>query len=45
MEKENLNKSDMQNKDQTRYKNYIIWLNTQISINTNMVDDDDLPLF
>ena len=31
----------MQNKDQTRYKNYINWLNTQISINTNMVDDDD----
>ena len=44
-QKENLNKSEMQNKDLTRYKNYINWLNTQISINTNMVDDDDLPLF
>jgi hypothetical protein len=44
-QKENLNKSEMQNKDQTRYKNYINWLNTQISINTNMVDDDDLPFF
>ena len=31
--------------DKRRYDNYKEWLDTQININNNVVDDDDSTLF
>ena len=43
-QKENLIKS-IASIDKTRFNNYKEWLETQININENSVDDDELPLF
>ena len=44
-QRDNLSKSQMPILDKRRYDNYLKWLNTQININNNMVNDDELPLF
>ena len=43
-QKENLIKS-IASIDKTRFNKYKEWLETQININENSVDDDELPLF
>ena len=44
-QRDNLSKSQMPILDKRRYDNYLKWLNTQININNNIVNDDELPLF
>jgi hypothetical protein len=44
-QRDNLSKSQMPNLDKRRYDNYKEWLDTQININNNVVDDDDSSLF
>ena len=44
-QRDNLSKSQMPILDKRRYDNYKEWLDTQININNNVVDDDDSSLF
>ena len=44
-QRDNLSKSQMPILDKRRYDNYKEWLDTQININNNVVDDDDSTLF
>ena len=44
-QRDNLSKSQMPILDKRRYDNHKEWLDTQININNNLVDDDDSTLF
>ena len=44
-QRDNLSKSQMPILDKRRYDNYKEWLDTQININNNVVDDNDSTLF
>ena len=44
-QRDNLSKSQMPILDKRRYDNHKEWLDTQININNNIVDDDDSTLF